>query len=738
MNDCTTPACFSYRRRAAGFAPVRRYNATSARTLAVYLASSDNPEQSLCHNLSAHPSVLAKRRSTNASPKRTPGNGTAGVNGSVGTPRKSTITGVTCVTTSKRTKPQHPSGNHRTNSAQSDASKGKEPIPAVVPDKGREEAMGVLREAGTVDHRSFVQNVFNTTAFKMLEWLTPRSLNKLAGLEDADGVSAERGESASKIPENCSGSAPRRVSIREPSNGAAEDSGMAPDHHTFKDQATRSAQPTTDSTWNTVIRRSSFPKPPSAAMDDDKVNGTAGPKPRSNSMTAPISSHTSRKEDENEPVRGGFNAPTSPRALDHFPGILSMSRDTLPSTPIREISPQTEEANTDGKSVNGVTNTRAPTKKAIHSDNSTLERPEDRQLRLEREVRLTVSKSPLDSGTRIILLPQSLLNLSIETINLTCNVLQSDGTYEKHVLHPQLPTGPSKRRRNQPILRRVPNVVPPSPWLKIQWRRFIEQAFFDVLSKPSSLLTTFRTQNGDLLDSQTVWYLMFRLTRVAPSIVFHSLWMAAGHLFRAPSALTYDKNNQASNDTPLSEDDAAKVVTICLYALVAAAPLVTDFRQLTNMSRIRSFGLTMLGRVPVTLEPIAICLQYEDVFSNELALRLARRLFAAICVRRQYMKLQDYGRERPEKDVLDLLLDALKFLDLEIWSALSFTDQERGIHERRVPTLILDWARTVMLHDWQGSAEVPTDGPFGGALAVLDALRTFIYSSTLRSSANGH
>ncbi|GJC96573.1 ubiquitin-protein ligase E3A [Colletotrichum higginsianum] len=45
---CTTSTCFSCRKRLAGKAPIRRYNTTSARTLAVYLASQDNPETGLC------------------------------------------------------------------------------------------------------------------------------------------------------------------------------------------------------------------------------------------------------------------------------------------------------------------------------------------------------------------------------------------------------------------------------------------------------------------------------------------------------------------------------------------------------------------------------------------------------------------------------------------------------------------------------------------------------------------
>ena len=81
--------------------------------------------------------------------------------------------------------------------------------------------------------------------------------------------------------------------------------------------------------------------------------------------------------------------------------------------------------------------------------------------------------------------------------------------------------------------------------------------------------------------------------------------------------------------------------------------------------------------------------------------------------------------EAREPDVLELLVESLKFLDLETIPILYFTDDERSLHEKRVPTLILDWARTVMLQEWEGSAEVPNDGPFGGALAMMAAICKF-------------
>ncbi len=84
---------------------------------------------------------------------------------------------------------------------------------------------------------------------------------------------------------------------------------------------------------------------------------------------------------------------------------------------------------------------------------------------------------------------------------------------------------------------------------------------------------------------------------------------------------------------------------------------------------------------------------------------------------------QTAGQTSPAApDVLDTVLDTLKFLDLGTPPIIYFPDDERDLHEKRVPTLLLDWARTVMLQDWKGTAVVSNDGPFGGALATMAAI----------------
>jgi hypothetical protein len=349
----------------------------------------------------------------------------------------------------------------------------------------------------------------------------------------------------------------------------------------------------------------------------------------------------------------------------------------------------------------------------------------------------TVQPAPVKN----VALPQSLSRLSIEIIELICDILQLDNTYEDHSLHPRKIDESMKRYRNhEMVLKRNSSQLTPSAYpssLKKMWQSFIEQALFDVLSNPDSLLQSFRN-NENLFDTQTLWYLMLRMTRVAPSLVFDSLWNVTGTLFRPPEKLenAYDwakepLSSGIATNRAVSNFDAAQIMNICLHALVAAAPLVSDARQLANMSRIRSYGFTTLGRAQSSaLEPTALCLQYDDAFTNDLALRLARRLFAAIPTRRRYAELLELQQEvrsdeKREPDILEAVLATLKYPDLGTPSILNFSDSERDLHEKRVPTLILDWARTVMLQDWEGTAEVPGDGPFGGALAMMAAICEF-------------
>ncbi len=328
------------------------------------------------------------------------------------------------------------------------------------------------------------------------------------------------------------------------------------------------------------------------------------------------------------------------------------------------------------------------------------------------------------------LLPQALCRLDAELIDFVCDIIQDDGTAEKHMLEPQTVTRFHNRLPGQgkPPRRKKKSAMGCSTNMKLEWKLFVEQTLFYVLSDPQLALRSF-TKTGQLYDSHTLWYCMLRMTRVAPSLVFHSLWMAAASLFAPPKALQNLRSPTTKvfpkNELSLSNLEAGRLMSICLHALIAAAPLVNDSRALYDMSRIRSHGLSLAGSGAIARQPAELCLQYDDAFTDDMALRLARRLFSAITTRRRFDALCESNmgpNEHSEQDVLAPLFSQLDFLNLDAVYVLEFSFPERALHETRVPILLLDWARAVMLHDWDGSPEVPRDGPFGGALALIEAM----------------
>ena len=211
--------------------------------------------------------------------------------------------------------------------------------------------------------------------------------------------------------------------------------------------------------------------------------------------------------------------------------------------------------------------------------------------------------------------------------------------------------------------------------------------------------------------SHSLWYCMVRLTRASPSLVLHSLWLSAASLFSLPGARNSKDKRKARHSASLQ---AESIMSICLHALVALVPVVSDSKTLYDLSRIRSHGLALSNPSASYRRPSGLCLKYDEVFSNSLALRLARRLFLAITI------CQEHG-----KAPLGSLLEQLDLRNTGLVRILKFTHEERLLHETRVPTLLLDWARAVLLHEWDGKAQFYKDGTFYGALSFMDTLCKF-------------
>lgn len=603
--------------------------------------------------------------------------------------------------------------------------------------------VSILDEPTTMDHRSFVQNVFGTVAFKMMEWLTPGNFELLEKSRSEQGRTVSPPEPEFQKEEHISQKEFVGGSITE---NKEKDALSAPspkpknqNHHRPKSSNMQPLIEATSMEFPKAKPVTAHETTSQSSLESRSASKTQNQRPDEmpRRRTGSLDSHGPRnilnKLPKPSESIGDLNGLTS-RPLGALPPKQRLSKQNLVTSPtmlVAENPPLQGLVSVSAQNTDKSEYLAKPIEEEEEEKKDVIPKDIAQDLALSRKESNSTTSSPVKSHS----LPQSLPSLPIEIVELLCDIMQTDGSSEMHFLVPSsIDTELKRQKPNSQVLSRIPSLQSSArPSNKKQWRKFVEQCFFDVLSRPESLLESFSDKEGKLLDTQTIWYLLLRMTRVAPSLVFDCLWNNLGKLFRPPNHLveTLDWANQspAIKKPPyISNLDAAKIINICLHALVAAIPLVSDPRMVANMSRIRSYGVTTLRRETSPLATLSLSLQYEDAFSNELTLRLARRLFAAIPIRRRFVELTGFATRddqyAPEReDILESILKTLRFLDLGTPPILNFPDSERELHEKRVPTLILDWARTVMLQDWQGSAVVPSDGSFGGALATMAAIR---------------
>ena len=267
----------------------------------------------------------------------------------------------------------------------------------------------------------------------------------------------------------------------------------------------------------------------------------------------------------------------------------------------------------------------------------------------------------------------------------------------------------------------------PTPYpmpMKLEWKRFIDQSLFYVLSDPHALVRSF-TKDGMLLESSSLWRSMVRLTDAAPSLVFHSLWIASAALFTLPKAFQPVQSPSTRSfprtSKSLSNTEAGYLMSICLHALAAAAPEVPSRTHLLDLSRLRSSGAVLASHAGPRSNPSNLSLKYDDTFSNDLALRLARRLFSALVARKHFASLAEFDdnvHDSPEDlNVLAPLIGQLDFLNSDAEIGQNHSPSLQGL-----PLLLLDWARAVLMQDWDGQPVYNPDSAFGGAILFLETM----------------
>ncbi|KAI9151979.1 Ubiquitin-protein ligase E3A [Paramyrothecium foliicola] len=737
--SCPTPSCFTCRKRLAGKSPIRRYNPTSARTLAVYLASRDNPEQGLCPNLqhSRDTPVAVNSLAYSLEPRTTAHNALAAEypDTSCQPEQKRQATSSTISPSSQTQKVSSLQLDSSANSQDgqnpnSEARSTNEQI-----GDPSEMAIKISERPMNKDHRSFAATLFGSVAFKMLEWLTAQGVEDMVGRINDLGprsTSQARKETPKMISADTalhptSGDESRHTK-RSPSTRGSESGDCKPSHVETTEATTGESvstsvdqQPMVPASDPSKPKRSSKTTLRAASTNTARRTSMEPPSPMLQSMEARPAPRTSRTNGLHSDKI--LRPPKSPAA------VMSRGLPDIPSRPTffenvpippqsTSRKPEKGQRNTEEQDASDVSSKKTHTELPSHSPSTLKEEP----------IVQTPSEStslPLENYP----LPQTLSQLSVELVDFISDVFQEDQSSDDTLFGNttfQLSAPEPKRRVRR--LSRKPSSMNQVVVAK-HWKAFNEQVIFSVFSDSRALISSF-TQDGRLYDSQSLWYCMLQLVRVMPTLVLHSLWIAAESLFVPPKALQTVLRSNMEKPTrsrvSLTASEAGYLVSICLHALMAAGSLATSSRTLYEMSRIRSSGLAFAESGSPARQPSSVCLQYDDVFTNDIALRLARRLFRAITARRCFAEMADLNNnassEALNSDVLRPLLGQLDLLSPDSTRILEFSSDERLLHETRAPTLLLDWARAVLLNDWDGQAEFASDSPFSGALSLIAAM----------------
>lgn len=721
---CTVSTCFTCRKRLGGKAPTRRYSPLSARTLAIYLASEDNPERGLCPTLRVPkdaPKAASKNLIFGTLPRDTPL-----------TPKRSNSHG-SSKSPKCKSKPQcehDPRPTPRRSQSVSQTSSEQAGRKGSSSDSCKTYGTGVEIENSDYyhtlrdrpmnkDHRSFAANLFGTVAFRMLEWLTPQGMADISRGIDGSKPSKPASPSTDHLVPSSPISKPdspeRRV-VSSPSpllNGAPTEKLAPPEHlHPSPQDPTKTRRrPDTafrsPQAWKP--RRRASLEPPSPSKTDEPRSPTKSPRPNGYYP---------------EKLGRSLGSPTVTRGIPEIPAQPAFFRN-VPSQAIG-----VEDDNSD----------RSDPLEIMASPSNAL------GITIPRLDRRTKAQSePLESISTAYTedvqcpAPQSLKSLNADIVDFLCDVFDKDNTGEQTLgtVSHQGDSLPKPTRGRTPLARRR---KPRNSICRRQWKMFNEQTLFSVLSDPLSLISSF-TNAGDLFDSHTLWYCMFRLTRAAPNLVFHSLWMAADSLFVAPKPLQENSGKKSKlfrrNRNAVSDFEAGCIMSICLHALAGSVPICPDKQSLRALSWTRSNGLTLSTFPDVLEQPNSVREGFDDAFSDELAVRLARRLCTAVTARRRFTEILEVERLSDSRedveasiDVLDPIFNQIDILGLETTPALEFENQPLFHHQGRMQILILDWARTVIFNDWDGKPDFATSGALGGALSIIESMCKFGFSST--------
>lgn len=725
--NCSTPTCFTYRRRAVGSKPIRRFHSTSARQLAVTLASQDNPESALCPHLrsqqgrasSNHIQKPSKQSSLKADKKK----------------HIEALNEVLIKSGHKRlSRAEHrlfddqeqeegstentdlsiSSTTSKTNQSESPSSTSTRHRSAPKPpiDKWTQE-----QEDVKLDPRSFVQNVFNTDAMRMLEWLTPSYVDRFTlRIKQALDVSPQREterseQKPSEKEANVGANSPTISKIREPAPTDPHNSQQIP-------ASEEPASKNEEISEATETPKSALP-PLNKHRRRSDLRGTSPP--GSKPYTSSVLPDLMRRESSD------LEKPTKLARVNSFSDDNGLQRRKSSERRTKmNLSPSIKSISAFGHEV-------LPTvgEFPVALPKFTIITPPEPAKKTETAPKLEESPATMTAGEQKKAsletpqpetLPQSLSVLSDQSLKMLCAVLRADAPLDLYAKPHQVVSGGV-----DPLAgKRLPNSAP-------AWRAFAEQSFFYVLSDSKALLSFFTDGSGNLVSNIRLPLNFWRIQRVAPDVMLDALWIAAGDLFQMPMDLAelqepkkHSIAKLSADKTPLKRREAGYVVAILFNALTAMLPTLTkDGIYAEETYRERQNGHSYIHG-----KPAEVNLAMDDALSNDLALRLAKRLFTALSVRDSF-RLLSHRNGLSISTLEDGVQGLFQTLSGEIsghGGAQPYIDAEM-IRTSNEQTRVLGlglraWATKIFVEEWDGSPIIPQGGAIGGALLVLTALNT--------------
>ncbi|KAF9247996.1 hypothetical protein DTO027I6_6230 [Penicillium roqueforti] len=716
---CRTATCASHRRRLSE-GPYRRYTELSARTLACYLASLDDPETGLCLNVPKPPPQLTVEDYHRMSLRRT-----------------RTLEAQTAAA-NRSPKPDQYDEDHPTRdmsrpaqdrSAVSKVTEGGS-SPQVNTGSSYIRDLDHTAEQQLKDPKSFTQNLFDTISLRMVEWLPLRraadaleskSKPLAPGTASYPSAAEKHHCDADKVPGRDvkipASSTPANQPISQPRTPSSRTSASQPPAVELKFQ-------------NQHVKRLSISEvdhwrqSPRSSLEDKK-------KPEF-SRKVPVAS-----SDE-------FVSLPSPPALKHRPQKHRGRIGDVDSVPLKGHRKSQRRVSWDSQKlldeVSPINNTRSkelmPPPRPFPSVNQS---PSERKTK----------QPPVENSLDTIPLAQTITHLTPEIIDGLSRVMiesaEDADCWEEELDRIQC-TGSFEQPDWCFATLRQREVFP-----------FVAQSVFFVFSSPNQILRSFSSEPTDMigttfsrLDVSHLRLSLQRLFTICPwDIALHSLWSSLDKLFVPPRGFTSSgrpsrrssrsstmtgpaappivprRVSESASDHHMSDPDAAYIATIALFTLVSFLPKI-DLGTWKAVVRMRAAGsvasLSDMRKLPSKNAQQAI--EVTDRFEHELGLRLINRLVRALTARLAYHEIskarQVYSLDVPKQRRLSVLDRVIDYLSEQYISHTAGSDEPA--ESINPSSLIVEWLRTLFLREWDGNPEMARSSPAGGAVQILASM----------------